>query len=121
MTAHLIRDDRRWQMPSLTAVPSVRRLRVWQLDDGTLLVFITERGENTSVTNVAEHAYAKVQREHPGARVFEHYPSKIGASLDEHVDEITLTDRGTPHWSRWPAAVIADWIGPDALVEEAFA
>lgn len=115
MAAQLIRDEPRWAMPSLTRGPSYRRLRVWRLPDGAMLAAITERGEGTSVTNVAEQAYAAVRREHPGARVFEHYPATEGVEGEEHFDEIQMHPSGTPRWARWPAAIMAEWIGDDAL------
>lgn len=114
MSARLIRDEPAWPMASLTSAPSYRRLRVWSLPDGGLVAVITERGPGTSVTNVAEHAYAAVRRDHPGARVFEHYPAEQGVSDQEHFDEITVTN-GRPSWVPWPAAAIALWLGPEAL------
>lgn len=73
MSAVLIRDDGEWIMPGFGR-PSPRRLRVWRLADSTLLAVITDRGPGTSVTNVAEHAYAKVRSEYPDeiVRVVEH-------------------------------------------------
>lgn len=113
--AELIHDEPEWPMPSLTREPSLRRLRVWRVGEGALVAIITERGEGTSVTNVAREAYAAVQARYPGARVFEHYPADVGADPAEHLDEITLTREGRTVWKPWPVAVIAEWIGPNVL------
>lgn len=119
--AALVHDDPTWPMPSFTpGRTSPRRLRVWRIADGTHLAFITERGPGTSVTNVAERAYAAVRQRFPDARVFEHYPAEAGVSSEEHFDEITLDSRGGPRWSPWPAGAIAEWVGSTAL-EEPFA
>ncbi|MDN5894783.1 MAG: hypothetical protein L0H93_12230 [Nocardioides sp.] len=114
MSAELIRDEPAWPMPSLTPTPSLRRLRVWRLPDGGHVALITERGPGTSVTNVAERAYAAVRRDHPRTRVFEHYPAQLGILGEEHFDEITVVD-GKPIWSPWPPAAIATWLGKSAL------
>lgn len=113
--AVLIHDEPQWPMPSpLTREPSLRRLRVWEVN-ATLVAVITERGIGTSVTNAAREAYTAVHLRFPGARVFEHYPADVGVSDVEHFDEISFTPEGRMEWKPWPLAVIVEWLGPDAL------
>ncbi len=120
--AVLVLDDPEWPMPQHAAEPGrtpatvPRRLRVWRLADATLLAVITERGPGTSVTNVAEHAYAALTRRYPGPlRVIEHYPAESGVDNAEHFDEITLLPTGAPRWRRIPIARITGWCGPAVL------
>jgi hypothetical protein len=120
--AALVLDDPEWPMPQHSAEPGrppatmPRRLRVWRLTDGTLLAVITERGPGTSVTNVAEHAYAALAHRYPGRlRVVEHYPAETGVDDAEHFDEITLLPTGAPRWRRIPIARIIGWCGPTVL------
>ena len=102
-------DDLAWEMPTYEdEPPSVRRLRLWETRDGDLLAVITEAGEGTPVTDVAERAHAAVQERYPNARVFEHYPEL--RDEPETLDEITIVD-GRPAWTRVrPQDIDRDWL-----------
>lgn len=104
-------DDLTWEMPTHEGEPpSLRRLRLWETTGGDLLAVITESGQGTPVTDVAERAYAAVRARYPRARVFEHYPEL--RDEPETLDEITVVD-GCPAWTRVrPQDVDRDWLPP---------
>lgn len=112
----LIRDQADWPLPAAPS-PSRRRLRVWRLAEGTVVAVITERGDGTSVTNVAEPVYAAMVAEYKGAmvRVFEHYP-EAGSDWPEHFDEIIRLVDGRLSWRRVSQAEMVELVGSDVVL-----
>jgi hypothetical protein len=81
------------------------------------MAVITERGPGTSVTEIAEHAYAQVLAEHPSqlVRVVEHYPDDGQSICGEHFDEITVTAAGDPRWTPWERSEMIALVGEGVL------
>jgi hypothetical protein len=116
-----------WEMPQpdradgVGSDPVPRRLRIWELPDGTYIAVITERGEGRSVSNVAELAYAAVVFDCFGdvgrsrVHVFEHYPPTPG--FPETFEEITVEPRPPhrPSWRDVPVDEMVRLCGPDVL------